>query len=70
MKPQTIKLPIESIESDWEDDIDYETYQNEKTYIPPENIEEETIAKIKQSPIRIAINNMVDWDKVFEQALA
>ena len=70
MKNQAIKSSNESIESEWNDDIDFEPYQNEKTYIPPESIDEETITRIKQSPIKIAINNMVDWDKVFDQALA
>ena len=70
MKNQAIKSSNESIESEWNDDIDFEPYQNEKTYIPPESIDKETIAKIKQSSVGVAINNMVDWDNVFNQAFA
>ena len=70
MKNQAIKSSNESIESEWNDDIDFEPYQNEKTYIPPESIDKETIAKIKQSSIGVAIKNMVDWDNVFNQAFA
>ena len=33
MKTETINLPNQVIDSDWKDDIDYEAYQDEKTYI-------------------------------------
>ena len=44
---ETIKLPSEVINSDWKDDIDYEPYTSEKTYISPEEISKESINKIK-----------------------
>ncbi|MBR3115843.1 hypothetical protein IKF30_01290 [Candidatus Saccharibacteria bacterium] len=70
MKTETINLPNKVIDSDWKDDIDYEPYEDEKTYISPESVKKETITKIKKSPIKLAIRNMVDWDKIINNATA
>ncbi len=58
---QTLTIPTKVVDSDWKDDIDYEPYEEEGTYISPNSIKKETIAKIKKSPIKLAIRNMVDW---------
>ena len=58
---QTLTIPTKVVDSDWKDDIDYEPYEEEGTYISPNSIKKETIAKIKKSPVRLAIRNMVDW---------
>lgn len=63
-KTQSIKLPTKVVDSDWKDDIDYQPYEDEKTYISPDDIKKETIAKIKRSPIKLSIRNLVDWDKI------
>lgn len=68
--PQTIKLPTKVIDSDWKDDIDYEPYEDEKTYISPKSVKKATINKIKNSPIKLSIRNMVDWNKISEQFAA
>ena len=70
MQTETINLPNQVIDSDWKDDIDYEAYQDEKTYISPAKVKKETITRIKKSPIKLAIRNMVDWDKIIKQAAA
>ena len=69
--PQTedIKLPTKVVDSEWKDDIDYEPYEDEGTYVSPGSIKKETIAKIKRSPIKLSIRNLVDWSKV-DQKLA
>ncbi|MBQ3436869.1 hypothetical protein IJG26_02890 [Candidatus Saccharibacteria bacterium] len=64
MTTATIKLPSKVIDSDWKDDINYETYEHEKTYVSPKNVKKETITKIKNSPIKLTIRNMIDWKKV------
>lgn len=61
MTTETIKLPTKVIDSDWKDDIDYEPYENEKTYISPEEVPKETINKIKQSSIKLSINGLWSW---------
>ena len=66
----TINLPNKVIDSEWKDDIDYEPYQEEGTYISPSEVKKTTIARIKKSPIKLAIRNMVDWDKVQEKLSA
>ncbi|MBR3138484.1 hypothetical protein IKG38_00480 [Candidatus Saccharibacteria bacterium] len=58
---QTLTIPTKVVDSDWKDDIDYEPYEEEGTYISPNSIKKETIAKIKKSPVKLAIRNMVDW---------
>ena len=70
MDATTIKLPKKVIDSEWKDDIDYETYQEEGAYISPSEVKKATIARIKKSPIKLAIRNMVDWDKVQEKLSA
>ena len=70
MDTTTIKLPKKVIDSEWKDDIDYELYQEEGTYISPSEVKKATIARIKKSPIKLAIRNMVDWDKVQEKLSA
>ncbi len=64
---QTIKLPNKVIDSEWQDDIDYEPYEDEKTYVSPDSIKKETITRIKHSPIKLSIRNMIDWKKVDEE---
>ena len=64
MATATIKLPKQVINSDWKDDIDYEMYPDEKAYVSPSTIDKATIEKIKKSPIKLAISNMVDWKKI------
>jgi len=66
----TINLPNKVIDSDWKDDIDYEAYDDEKTYVSPAKVNKETLAKIKKSPIKLAINNMVDWKKITNRIAA
>lgn len=66
----TINLPNKVIDSEWRDDIDYEAYEEEGTYISPSEVEKTTIARIKKSPIKLAIRNMVDWDKIQEKLSA
>ena len=61
---QTIKLPTKVVDSEWKDDIDYQPYEDEKTYVSPDSIKRETIAKIKRSPIKLSISNLIDWQKV------
>ena len=70
MDTTTIKLPKKVIDSEWKDDIDYEPYQEEGTYISPSEVKKATIARIKKSSIKLAIRNMVDWDKVQEKLSA
>ena len=67
---QTITLPTQVIDSDWKDDIDYQPYEDEKTYVSPKKIGKETIDRIKKSPIKLAIKNLVNWDKVLSQTAA
>ena len=61
---ETINLPKQVIDSEWRDDINYETYKDEGTYISPEEVKKTTISRIKKSPIKLAIRNMVDWEKI------
>ena len=67
---QTLKIPKKVVDSDWKDDIDYEAYTDEKTYVSPESIKKETINKIKKSPVKLAINNLLDWDKLQKELLS
>lgn len=67
---QTIKLPTKVVNSDWKDDIDYQPYEDEKTYISPHDIKRETIAKIKRSPIKLSIRNLVDWETISKRVAA
>ena len=69
-KTTTIKLPTKVIDSDWRDDIDYEPYEDEKTYISPKSIKKQTLAKIKNSPVKLAIRDMVDWEKTMQKLAA
>ena len=69
-KSQTIKLPTKVIDSDWKDDIGYEPYEDEKTYISPKSVKKTTITRIKNSPIKLSIRNMVDWSKISERLAA
>ncbi|MBR3052075.1 hypothetical protein IKG60_00445 [Candidatus Saccharibacteria bacterium] len=67
---QTIKLPNRVIDSSWKDDIDYEPYEDEKTYISPKKVSKATLTKIKNSPIKLAIGSMVDWKKIINKLAA
>ena len=48
---ETLKIPNQVIDSDWKDDIgDFETYGTEKQemeYVPPDEVSEASIEKIK-----------------------
>lgn len=47
---ETLKIPSQVVDSDWKDDIDYETYgtdQQEMEYISPTEVSKESINKIK-----------------------
>lgn len=70
MTTQTINLPNQVIDSEWRDDIDYKPYKDEKTYISPKSVDQETLARIKKSPVKLAIRNMVNWDKIIDKATA
>lgn len=61
MTTQTIKLPTKVIDSDWKDDIDYEPFEDEKSYISPSDVKKETINRIKQSSIKLSIRGLWDW---------
>ena len=67
---QKINLPKTVVDSDWKDDIDYEPFAEEKTYISPDKIDKQTIAKIKKSPIKLAIRNMVNFEELTKKATA
>ena len=60
----TLKIPTKVVDSDWKDDIDYEPFEEEKTYISPNEIDPKTIARIKKSPIKLTIKNMVNWEEL------
>lgn len=62
-----LQLPNQVIDSDWKDDIDYQSYKDEGTYVSPKKVSKETIAKIKKSPVKLAIRNIVDWNKILHQ---
>lgn len=55
---ETIELPTKVVKSNGKDDIDYEPYKDEKTYISPDKVKRETIDRIKGSPIRLTIEGM------------
>ena len=61
MTTETIKLPTKVIDSDWKDDIDYEPYTDEGTYISPSDVTKETISKIKKSSIKLSIEGLWNW---------
>ena len=61
MTTQTIKLPTKVIDSDWKDDIDYQPFEDEGTYISPSYFTKETIAKIKKSSIKLSIDGLWNW---------
>ena len=69
-KTEDIKLPKQVVDSEWKDDIDYEPYEDEKTYISPDKIKKETITRIKNSPIKLSIRNLVDWNRINEKMAA
>lgn len=70
--PQTedIALPKDVVDSEWRDDIDYTPYQDEGTYVSPKRVTKATINKIKSSPIKLSIRNLVDWNKVNDSVSA
>ena len=67
---QALKIPNKVVDSDWKDDIDYEAYEDERTYVSPDSIKKETLKKIKNSPVKLAINNILDWDKMQKELLS
>lgn len=58
-----LKLPKKVVDSDWRDDIDYQPYKDEKTYISPSEVTKETISKIKKSPIKLSIEGLWKWEE-------
>lgn len=47
---EKLKIPNQVIDSDWKDDIDYETYgtnKEEMEYVAPSEISKESIERIK-----------------------
>ena len=47
---EKLKIPNQVVESDWKDDVDYQTYgtdQEEMEYISPTEVSKESINKIK-----------------------
>ena len=47
---EALKIPNQVIDSDWKDDIDFETYGTDKQemeYISPDQVSKESIEKIK-----------------------
>ena len=47
---ETLKIPNQVINSDWRDDVDFETYgtdKQEREYISPAEVSEESIEMIK-----------------------
>ena len=44
---EKLELPKKVVNSDWRDDVDYETYKEEKEYIAPSKVSKESIDKIK-----------------------
>ena len=67
---EALEIPNQVIDSDWKDDIDYEPYTDEKEYISPESVNKETIAKIKKSPVKLAIHDMVNWKRITDNVVA
>ena len=67
---EDIKLPNKVVDSEWKDDIDYEPYEDEKTYVSPDEIKKETITKIKKSSVKLSIRNLVDWNRINEKMAA
>jgi len=67
---QTIKLPTKVINSDWKDDIDYEPYEDEGTYVSPSKVKKEAIAKIKQSSVKLSIDDILNWKQVNQKLAA
>ena len=61
MTTQTIKLPTKVIDSDWKDDIDYQPFEDEGTYISPSDVTKETINKKKKSSIKLSIDGLWNW---------
>lgn len=46
-KIEAINLPKEVVDADWKNDIDYEPFKAEKTYISPDEVSRESINRIK-----------------------
>ena len=67
MPTATLTLPKKVIKSDWKDNIDYQPYEDEKTYISPAKVKKTTIAKIKKSSIKLSIGGFWNWRKLDQQ---
>lgn len=61
---EKLEIPNDVIDSDWKDDIDYVAFEEERTYVSPKEVKNATIKRIKDSPIKLAIRGMVDWQKI------
>ena len=63
----TLTLPKKVIDSDWKDDIDFQAYKDEKTYVSPKNVKKTTINKIKKSSVKLSIGGLWSWKKVKQE---
>ncbi len=70
MSTATLDLPTKVVDSDWKDDIDYEPYLDEKTYISPKDVKKTTIDKIKKSSIKLSAKGLWSWKNIDEQLSA
>ena len=51
---EVLRIPTKVVDSDWKDDIDYESYgtnKQEMEYVAPENVSKESIERIKASKL-------------------
>ncbi|MBQ3296943.1 hypothetical protein IJH01_02345 [Candidatus Saccharibacteria bacterium] len=57
---EALKIPSQVVESDWQDDIDFETYgkndKQEMEYVSPDKVNKVSIEKIKARNERIGHN--------------
>lgn len=61
---EELKLPSEAIDSNWKDDIDYEPYVDEESYIRPEEVEKTTAEAAKRRNIKIGHIALFKKDEV------
>ena len=70
---ETLKIPTEvkfSKRNNWEDDIvdtsdvDYATYENEKSYISPKTVDKEKIADLKRIRQKLGLTAMLNSEKI------
>ena len=67
---EALKIPNQVIDSDWKDDIDFETYgkndKEEMEYVSPDKIDEKSIKEIKAKNEKIghSILSILKQDKL------